>query len=68
MDRASSRKASLIDLDKAVVALEESTRLLSPYILSGSDQLIESQLSSIKADWLKLADALRDRLDHFAEV
>lgn len=57
-----------IDLDAAVVALNESSRALRGSILCASDDLIEKRFAELKIAWAKVNGALADYRDHFAEA
>jgi hypothetical protein len=69
MDHACSGECICrIDLDKAALALAESSRVRSACVRSGSDMLVEAQFSSVKAASLRLTGAVGDYRDHCAEI
>jgi hypothetical protein len=57
-----------IDLDAAVVALNESSRALLGSILCTSDDLIERRFAELKMVWAKVNGAHANYRDHFSEV
>ena len=57
-----------VDLDAAVVSLNESSRALLGSTLCTSDDLIERRLAELKMAWAKVNGAHANYRDHFAEV
>ncbi len=57
-----------VDLDAAVAALTEASRLLSASILSGSEEIIEERFGSARIAWLRLIGARAAYKDHFVET
>ena len=56
-----------VDLDKAVVALTEATRILSVSIFGGSKEQIESHYAYVRRAKARVAGALSAFADHFLE-
>lgn len=56
------------DLEAAVAALEQSTRLLSVFVFADSDELIEKYYAGVRAAKAKLAGAMAAYRDHLIEA
>jgi hypothetical protein len=57
-----------IDLDAAIEALNESSRLLSASIFAGSDELIQTQFAAVKVSWIKVSAMFAAWRDHLEEA
>jgi hypothetical protein len=55
-------------LDAAAVALEASTRLLSTFVLSSADEVIEKYYAAVRACEVKLRGAMDAYRDHLVEA
>jgi hypothetical protein len=57
-----------LDLNAAVAALAEASRLLSVSIFSGSEEIIETRFAFVRAASVKANGAFAAYRDHFAEA